>query len=197
VLAKATLVHTYANIIIENTFGRELADLTDLQAEALAMAATFGASDWMAGRTSDMKLVAVRLEDDTPGTAATGDAPVTPNLTGDGDPGGSYVPPLVAINIQWKGTLKGKPGRGRCFLTGYPSTTQVGGFWTTDAQDPASAAASVIFDAYGPDGDASLVIINRKLGGVDLVPHTSNPITAFTIDNVVRRQGRREQGRGI
>jgi len=196
-LAKVTLVHTYAGIIIENTFGRELADETDLQAESLAMAATFGASDWMAGRTPNMALVTVLLADDTPGTAATGSAPVTPPLAGDGNGESDYVPPLATINIQWKGTVKGKAGRGRCYLTGFPASTQESGFWNTDAQDQASAAASVIFDAYGPEGDASLVLINRKAGGVDLIPHTSNPITAFSIDNVVRRQGRREQGRGI
>lgn len=194
-LAKVTLVHSFNSTVVENTFGRELPDGTDLQAEAVAVATLFGASDWLAGRSADILLQRVLVADDTPGTAATGDAVLSPPLAGDDL--FNAAPGLCALVIQWKSAAKGKGGRGRMFTTGWPSSTAIAGFWTADAQTPASAAASVIFDAYGPGGDASLVIINRSAGGTPLSPHTAQPITAFTLDNVIRRIGRRERGRGI
>jgi len=55
----------------------------------------------------------------------------------------------------------------------------------------------VLFDAYGPAGSGQLCIINRYAAGVKLDPPIGTLIKAFTIDNVIRRIGRREVGRGI
>lgn len=194
-LAKVTLVHAFDSTVVENTFGRNLADGTDLQAEAVAVATLFGASEWLTGRSANMVLQRVLVADDTPGLAATGEAVLAPPLTGTDE--FNAAPALCALVVQWKSATKGKAGRGRIYTTGWPAATAIAGFWSSDAQTPASGAASVIFDAYGPDGDGSLVIINRSAGGTPLSPHTSVPITSFTLDNVVRRIGRRERGRGI
>lgn len=194
-LAKVTLVHSYSGVICENTYGLNMTDGTDMQATAEAIATNLAASAWMSGRSDQMSLIEVRCEDVVPGTGTTGSAILAPPLTG--DDAGNGTPPLVTINVKWRGTLKGKAGRGRMFLSGFPASTAIGGFWTSDAQDPASAAASVIFDLHGPSGTGDLCIINRQAGGVAIDPPTSNPIVGFSIDNVVRRQGRREQGRGI
>lgn len=194
-LAKCTLIQSLAGMLIENTFARELPDESDLQTVADAMAVTFGGSDWLTGRSDGMQLLAVRVEDDTPGLAGTGQAQVNPFLSGDDT--GDMLPPLTALVVQWKGTVKGKNGRGRMFLTGFTEGTQTSGFWTSDALNPASGAASVIFDAYGPEGDGTLCIINKKRANVDLDPHESNLVRAFTVDNIVRRMGSREQLKGI
>lgn len=194
-LTKVTLVHLYNGVICENTFGRTQPDGTDLQAEANFIRTLLATSAWMSGRSDQMSLLEVRCEDDTPGLQGTAIATFSPALTGDDT--GNGTPPLVTLNVKWRGTTKGKAGRGRMYLSGYPASTAIGGYWTSDAQDPASAAASVLFDEFGPDGDGTLCIINRVAAGVDLDPHVSNAITGFSIDNVVRRQGRREQGRGI
>lgn len=194
-LVKVTLMHSFDGMIVENTFGMEFGDGTIMQDVSDQIVATLVGSAWMTGRADTISLVKVRAEDDTPGLAATGETLVTPPEAG-GD-AGNAAPPLCALVVQWKGASKGKNGRGRMFLTGYPAATAIGGFWTSDAQDPASAAASVLFDAYGPAGSGQLCIINRSSGGSPLVPHTGTLIKAFTIDNVIRRIGRREQGRGI
>jgi len=194
-LLKVTLVHTYAGMIVENTFGLESGDGTVPQDVADAVAATLVGSAWMTGRSDDMALTRVRVEDDTPGTAATGETIlVTPEA---GDDATNGAPPLCALVVQWRGLSKGKNGRGRMYLPGYPASTAIGGFWTSDAQDPASAAASAIFDAYGPAGSGQLCIINKRRDKADLVPHEGTLVKSFTVDNVIRRIGRREQGRGI
>jgi hypothetical protein len=182
-------------MIVENTFGRVLGIDTPPQELADSFGPNIGSSVWMGGRSDQMSLTRVRVEDIDPGTAATGEYILPTPLAGDDT--GNGTPPLCALNIQWRGLAKGKNGRGRMYLPGFPASTAIAGFWTSDAQDPASAAASVIFDLWGPDGDNTLCIINRKSGGVALVPPTPTLITSFTIDNVVRRIGRREQGRGI
>lgn len=194
-LAKCTLIQSLAGMLIENTFSRELPDESDLQAVADAMAVTFAGSDWLTGRSTGMQLLAVRVEDDTPGLAGTGETQVNPFLSG--DDAGDMLPPLTACVVQWKGSMKGKNGRGRMFLTGFTVGTQSSGFWTGDALDPASAAASVVFDAYGPLGDGTLCIINKRRDNADLTPHESNLVRAFTVDNIVRRMGSREQLKGI
>lgn len=194
-LLKVTLVHTFAGMLVENTFGMESGDGTVPQDLADSVAATISGSAWMTGRTDEISLTRVRVEDVYPGTAATGEVILA--VPEPGDDTGNAAPPLCALVVQWRGLSKGKAGRGRMFLTGYPASTAIGGFWTSDAQDPASAAASVIFDAYGPAGSGQLCIINRYAGGVKLDPPVGSLIKSFTVDNVVRRIGRREVGRGI
>jgi hypothetical protein len=194
-LLKATLVHAFAGMIVENTFGLESGDGTVPQDVADAVAAVVSGSAWMTGRTDEISLTRVRVEDVYPGDAATGEVILA--VPEPGDDTGNAAPPLCALVVQWRGLSKGKAGRGRMFLTGYPASTAIGGFWTSDAQDPASAAASVIFDAYGPAGSGQLCIINRYAGGVKLVPPVGTLVKSFTVDNVVRRIGRREVGRGI
>ena len=194
-LLKVTLVHTFNGMLVENTFGMESGDGTVPQDLADSVAATISGSAWMSGRSNAMSLTRVRVEDASPGVAATGEVILAPPEPGDDT--GNAAPPLCALVVQWRGLSKGKAGRGRMFLTGYPASTAVAGFWTSDAQDPASAAASVIFDAYGPAGSGQLCIINRVSAGVKLDPPVGTLIKAFTVDNVIRRIGRREVGRGI
>lgn len=193
-LLKVTLVHTFDGITVENTFGLESADGTDPQDVADAVGALFAASAWMDGRSDHMGLAEVRVEDDTPGTAASGSFLFDPQPAG--DDAGNAAPATCAVVVKWRATGKGKAGRGRMYLTGYPASTAISGFWTSDALNPASAAASVIFDAYGPSGSGQLCIINRFAGGVELAPHTGNLVKSFVVDNVIRQQRRREQGVG-
>jgi len=200
-LIKVDLVHDYAGVEVINSFGLEFGDGTLPQDVADAVATLVTGSAWMTGRSDQMSLTKVRAIDDTPGLAATGENVLpTPEA---GDDATNGTPPLCAVVVQWKGASKGKAGRGRLFLAGYPASTAISGFWTSDALDPASAAASVLFDAYGPAGSGQLCIINRSNNGgtpggpqIPLVPHVATLVKAFGVDNVVRRQGRREQGRG-
>lgn len=194
-LLRVTLVHSFAGMAVENTFGLEAGDGSVPQDTADAVAALLVGSDWMTGRTDEIALTRVRVEDIYPGNAATGEnILVAPEA---GDDTGNAAPPLCALVVQWRGLSKGKAGRGRLYLTGYPASTAVAGFWTSDAQNPASGAASVIFDAYGPAGSGQLCIINKYAGGVKLDPPVGTLVKSFTVDNVIRRIGRREQGRGI
>jgi len=194
-LLRVTLVHSFASMLVENTFGFESGDGTVPQDVADAIATTLVGSAWMGGRSDDMALTRVRVEDVTPGTAATGEnILLTPEA---GDDATNAAPPLCALVVQWRGLSKGKNGRGRMYLTGFPASTAISGYWTSDALDPASAAASVLFDAYGPGGSGQLAIINKYRAGVKLYPPEGTLVKGFTIDNVVRRIGRREALRGI
>jgi hypothetical protein len=195
VLLRYTLVHAFDNMVVENTFSRVTGGDVVPQDEAETFASVLSGSAWMDGRSDAMTLTRLRVEDLDPGLAATGEVIFAPPIAGTDSSNAS--PPLCALLVQWRGLAKGKNGRGRMYLCGYPASTAIAGFWTSDAQDPASASASVIFDIFGPDGDGTLCIANRKRGGVPLVPPETTLINSFTVDNVIRRIGRREVGRGI
>lgn len=194
-LLKVTLVMAMDSMVIENTFGLETAGDVVPQDYADAAGAVLESSALMGGRSTAIALYRVRVEDVVPGTSATGEYILPVPLAG--DDATNAAPALCALVAQWRGPAKGKAGRGRMFLTGWPASTAVGSFWTSDAQDPASAGVSVIFDTYGPAGSGELCIINRYAAGVKLDPPVATPITSFGIDNIIRRIGRREQRVGI
>jgi len=194
-LLKVTLVHNFAGIVVENTFGLEAGDGTIPQDVADAVAATMNVATWLAGRSDSISFTSVRVEDDTPGLAATGEVIFSVPLTG--DDAANALPPLNALVVQWRASAKGRNGRGRLYLAGFPASTAIGGYWTSDAQDPASAAASLIFDNYGPAGSGQLCIINRRSLLAALVPHQPSLIKAFSISNIVHQQSRRQALRGI
>jgi hypothetical protein len=195
-IALVRLHHTLNGSEVLSTFGLVIGG-TLTTPEIAADVQTALIPTWMNGRSSDIVFNQVSVVDDVPGVEATGFSPIIPT-PGDGGPGAA--PPNCAVLVKWSSLFKGKGGRGRIYLAGFPSTTAASGFWTSDAQDPASAAASAIFDAYGPAGSnlavGALSIINRQLGGVALVPHTATPVNLFSIDNIIRSMRTREVGKG-
>lgn len=195
-IALVRVHHTLNGSEVLSTFGLVVGG-TVTTPEIAADVLTVLTPGWMAGRASDIVLTQVSVVDDVPGVEATGFSPIVA-IPGDGAVGAA--PPNCALLVKWSSLLKGKGGRGRIYLAGYPATTAQFGFWTADAQTPASAAASLIFDAYGPAGSnlaiGALSIINRQLAGAALVPHTATPVNLFTIDNVIRSMRTREVGKG-
>lgn len=110
---------------------------------------------------------------------------------------GEALPPQCAAVVRWITDVKGPANRGRMFVPGIPEGTSVNGFLQAEFLDPLSAWVSSIFDPFA--GDASAYQLNV----LSYVPNSSPralraavPVTAFTIDNVVRTQRRREVGRG-
>jgi hypothetical protein len=195
-IALVRLHHTLNGSEVLSTFGLIVGGTLTTQALAQQIQDDISPT-WMSGRSSDIVFNQVSVVDDVPGVEATGFSGITA-VPGDG--GAGAAPPNCALLVKWASGAKGKGGRGRMYLAGFPATTAVGGFWTSDAQDPASAAASSIFDVYGPGGSNLLVgqlaIINRRAANADLVPHTATLITLFSIDNIIRSMRTREVGKG-
>jgi len=195
-IALVRVHHTMNGQEVLSTFGLVVGSsiaTPDIAADVLSVLT--GA--WMAGRSDEITFTQVSVVDDVPGLEATGFSAIVAEA---GDDVGAAAPPNCALLVKWSSTLKGKGGRGRIYLAGFPASTALAGFWTSDAQTPGSAAASLIFDAYGPGGAnlavGSLSIINRVAGGAKLVPHTATPVAAFTIDNIIRSMRTREVGKG-
>ena len=184
--------------VVMNTFG--LRTSTDIAGPSNETAVAFVqgaiASAWCTGRSVDYKLVNIIGRDIVPGTApmfvaAQGSIPGTINE--------GAAPPNCAVVTQWRTLLKGRANRGRIFQCGWPVSGAVGGYWTADVQNAASAASSLIFDAFGPNSGASfeLGIISYNPGSHPRTVRAFVPIIAFSIDNVIRSMRTREVGKGI
>lgn len=111
------------------------------------------------------------------------------------------LPPQSAGVISWKTGVKGSVGvfaaAGRMYMPGIPQTGQISGFLQATFQNALSAFAQQLYDAYIADGTA------YQMHVVSLTPNSSpvtvraiNPVTDFSINNVVRSQRRREFGVG-
>jgi len=112
------------------------------------------------------------------------------------------LPPQSCGLIQWQTNVKPIKGAfaadGRMFMPGLPASEQIGGFLTLDGVNAISAFASLIFDSFSDDGTAyQLHAVSFTPGSNPRTIRAINPITHFTVDNIVRSQRRREVGRGI
>jgi hypothetical protein len=134
------------------------------------------------------------VTDVQPGTAPSFKLAVSHN----GTDGAGVALPQATINIRWRSLLKGPANRGRMYLPGMGVNIQDGGYWYSDAQDPASAFASLLFDPFVTDGTAyQLVILSYVPDSHPRALRAAVPVSSFSIDNVVRDQRRREVGTRI
>lgn len=155
--------------------------------------ATLGATP-LAGFTDQVTIASVQATDVQPGLKSAVEVAVSPPKAGDGTE--DSLPSICALVVSWHTALRGPANRGRMYLCGLPEGTATGGFWTSDALDPASAFASLLFDAYGPaDGtDYQLCVLSYVPGSSPRALRAAVPITAFTLANTVKSQRRRGVG---
>lgn len=162
--------------------------------------ATALGADPLVGFSAALAITGVIVTDVQPGTAATAEVSMAPGTTGD-IADDNPVPPQDSMLIRW---LTGKkPGkgifaaRGRSYIPGIYSTGQISGFLIADLQDALSAFASLLAAPYIADGTAYQMHAVAFNPGTPRTVKIIEPVTGFTIDNVVDIVRRRRPGRGI
>jgi len=152
------------------------------------------------GFSDQLHLVNTIITDAQPGTLPTITVPIGPRdgSVTDVNP----LPPQSAGVISWHTDVKPVTGvfaaNGRMYMPGIPQNGQISGFLSVGFQDALSAFASLLFDAYVVDGTAyELNIISYTPNSRPRTVRAFNRVSAFTINNVVRSQRRREFGVGI
>lgn len=155
----------------------------------------------LAGFSAATSIQAFEVADIQPATGRTEVLPVLGPTVGsiaDDNP----VAPQDSMLIEFTTALKGGKGlfarRSRMYVPGIYGTGQISGFLIPALQDALSAFASILFDTFVTDAS------QYQLHSVSFNPGTNprtirevNPITQFTVDNVVAIQRRRRPGRGI
>ena len=146
------------------------------------------------GFSANASITAVQATDVQPGTRGGYRVPAGPFA---GSAALDMLPPQDAIVVHWSTGLKGKANNGRMYLPGIPETGQVAGNLSSDILNPASAFVSLLFDQYASDGTVyQLSIISYVPGSSPRALRAAVPITAFSIDSVVRSMRSRQLGRG-
>lgn len=155
---------------------------------------TLGGSP-IAGWADTTTIQAVIVSNIQPGTYAGVRVP-TPILGG--SVADDSLPGQDCLVVHWSTGLKGKANMGRMYLSGFPESGQVRGFWNSDVINPASAFASLIFDEYVSDAtNYQLSVMSYVPGSSPRALRAAVPVTAFTVDNIVRSMRSRQVGRGM
>jgi len=176
------------------------AGVNPAQDVADSVAAALGA-DPLNGFSDQCYINNLRIEDCQPGLLPTQVFPLAPVAQGtvaDLNP----LPPQSAAVISLKTGVKGATGvyatAGRMYMPGIPQTGQISGFLQATFQTALSVFASLLFAAYVDDGTAyQWHVVSYTPGSVPRTVRAVNPVTSFSINNVVRSQRRREYGVGI
>lgn len=107
------------------------------------------------------------------------------------------MPPNDSLCVTLRTDVKGRTGRGRCYLNGWPEQASNGGYWEAEAQDSASEIMQGILDAYGTANvgrNMTWGVISRFEFGAQREIPAFTPITSFTVHNEVRSLRRRAIG---
>lgn len=152
------------------------------------------------GFSDQCHLTGVTVQDIQPGILPTQVFAIGPRVGNVVDV--NPLPPQSAGVISLQTGVKGVTGvfatAGRLYMPGIPQNGQISGFLEATFQDTLSAFAQKLFDQFVLDGTAyQWNIISYTPGSRPVTVRAFNPVTAFTINNVVRSQRRREFGVGI
>jgi hypothetical protein len=191
------LVSNLNGQVVMTTFGlRAEVDAADQMADCATRVNTALGTNWNLGKSQDINFTTIMVRDIVPGTRPLYKLAIGSQL---GTIASPAAPGNCAVVVSWRTNIKGRANRGRWFIGGMVASDCVQGFWSGGSQDAASANASLIFDPFGPLGGG-----NYTLGIVSYVPNTKPrqfrafvPITAFSVDNVIRSMRTREVGKGI
>lgn len=164
-----------------------------------AVVAALGASP-LTGFSDQCSLEAITVVDIQPGVIPTqtfGMAPIAGTVV-DANP----LPPQSAAVISLKTGLKAVEGafaaRGRMYMPGIPQTGQISGFLQVGFQVALVDFATLLEDAFVTDGTAyQWHVVSLTPGSKPVTVRAIQPVTQFTVNNVVRSQRRREFGVGI
>jgi hypothetical protein len=153
----------------------------------------YGPALWSAQRSTAYNLYGAQVVDVRPGTSPLGEAACAA-------PGGAaddVMPPNDSLCVTLRTDVKGRTGRGRMYLNGYPEGSANGGYWEAAAQDAASALATALLTNFGQDGALPNMlwgVISRFEFKVKREVPAFTPINSFTVHNEVRSLRRRAVG---
>lgn len=146
---------------------------------------------FLTGFSVNQMIHEVVVSDVQPGTAGA----VHIGVAEQGDVNEDNAPQVCACVVSWQTLLRGPMNRGRMFLCGLLHSHTISGYWMSDGQDVASAAASKIFDPYGADGtNYQLNVLSYVPGSSPRALRAAVPITGFHIVNTIKVQRRRGVG---
>lgn len=166
---------------------------------SLAVEAAFGAGA-LTGFSDQLAWVGNTIIDIQPGVLPTQDWDFLSAAIGtvaDVNP----LPPQSAGVISWKTGVKGSRGvfaaAGRTYMPGIPQNGQISGFLEGTFQVSLQNWAQALVDAFVLDGTAyQLHVVSLTPNSIPVTVRAINPVTGFSINNVVRSQRRREFGVG-
>jgi hypothetical protein len=154
----------------------------------------------LTGFSDQSQVDAIEIRDAQPGLTPTQVFPNSPAIgtVVDVNP----LPPQSAAVISLHTAVKPITGAfaaaGRIYLPGIPQNGQISGFLQAGFQATLSAFASALFAPFVDDGTAyQMHIVSYTPNSKPRTIRAINPVTSFTINNVVRSQRSREFGVGI
>lgn len=161
---------------------------------ALGAVLGFGAGGvWETGRSTAFNTYAVQVADARPNTSPLAEFAIAAQ----GDAADDVMPPNDSLCVTLRTDVKGRTGRGRIYLNGFPEGVANGGYWEAGAQTLANNIALALLTAYGPDAagpDMTWGVISRFELGVKREVPAFTPINSFTVHNEVRSLRRRAIG---
>jgi hypothetical protein len=167
-----------------------------VNAIALALEGPLGTGlggNWATGRSTAFNTYALQVVDVLPGTS-----PLLELLRGaQGDLADDCMPPNDSLCVTLRTAVKGRTGRGRMYLNGFPEGSSNGGYWEAAAQDAAVAIAGALLSTFGSPGQPAPYtwgIISRFEFGVKREVPAFTPIDSYTVHNEVRTLRRRAIG---
>lgn len=172
------------------TWPEQVADLI------LALASPLGPGldvNWTAGRSTAFNSYAIQVVDVRPG-----ESPLLESaLAAQGDVADDVMPPNDCLCVTLRTAVKGRTGRGRMYLNGFPEGAANGGYWEAAAQDAATAIAGSLLNTFGAPGQPAPFtwgVISRYEFGVKRDIPAFTAIDSFTVHNEVRTLRRRAIG---
>lgn len=148
---------------------------------------------WSAGRSTAYNLYALQVVDVLPNTS-----PLYEQLAAaQGDQADDVMPPNDGVCVTLRTDVKGRTGRGRMYLNGYPEGSSNGGYWEAAAQDAATAIADALRLALTEEAlgrNMTWGVISRFEFNVKREIPAFTPIRSTTTHNTVRTLRRRAIG---
>jgi hypothetical protein len=150
-------------------------------------------AQWSGQRSTAFNTYAVQMVDVLPGTSPM----LQQALATQGEIADDVMPPNDSLCITLRTDVKGRTGRGRIYLNGYPEGSANGGYWEAVAQSDADLIAGLLLSNFqAPPSGASMTwgVISRFEFGVKREIPAFTPITSYTVHNEVRSLRRRAVG---
>lgn len=172
------------------TWADQLAQVHDDLDSAIGLE---GAGDWSDQRSTAYNLYAIQMVDVRPGTSPM----VERAVSYQGQVADDVMPPNDSLCITLRTDVKGRTGRGRMYLNGFPEGSANGGYWELAAQDSAGGIAADLLGNFGADQSTRNMtwgVISRFEFKVKREIPAFTPITSYTVHNEVRTLRRRAIG---
>jgi len=149
--------------------------------------------DWVDQRSTAFNTYGLQMIDVRPGTSPM----VQGALAAQGSLADDVMPPNDSLCITLRTNVKGRTGRGRMYLNGFPEGSSNGGYWEAAAQDSATAIANDLAGAFSEMNltrNMTWVVVSRYEFGVKREIPAVTPVTSYTVHNEVRSLRRRAIG---